>query len=116
MKRTRLFQITVLLLVVVAAVQVGYWLYDQHVRGVERTAALERPMTSNAPRPARCWCAQVPADKMQALFPDLYVSAGHVDLAPERRAALIDEQAQRLHASICGRAASSCWRCSPASG
>ena len=29
MKRTRVFQMTVLLLVVVAAVQVGYWLFDQ---------------------------------------------------------------------------------------
>ncbi len=42
MKRTRLFQITVLLLVIVAAVQVGYWIYDQHQRGAERTAALTR--------------------------------------------------------------------------
>ena len=42
MKRTRVFQITVLLLVIVAVFQVGYWLYDQHTRGAERTAALVR--------------------------------------------------------------------------
>jgi signal transduction histidine kinase len=40
--------------------------------------------------------AGVPAARIQALFPDLSVSAGQVALAPEHRSGLIDEQQRRL--------------------
>ena len=39
MKATRVFQLTALALVVVAAVQVGYWLYDQRTKAMERVHA-----------------------------------------------------------------------------
>jgi signal transduction histidine kinase len=77
-------------------VQVSYWLYDQHVRGVENTAALERLYDQQSAAARTLLSAQVPVEKVQALFPDLYVSVDHVALAPQRRAALIDGQAQRL--------------------
>jgi hypothetical protein len=36
MKATRVFQLTALALVVVSAVQVGYWLYDQGTYAIEK--------------------------------------------------------------------------------
>ena len=36
MKAARVFQLTALALVVVSAVQVGWWLYDQHAYTVEK--------------------------------------------------------------------------------
>ena len=96
MKRTRLFQITVLLLVIVAAVQVGYWLFDQHLRGAEKTVALDRLYDQQSAAAAALLSAGVPVERIQQLFPDLSVSADHAVLAPERQAALLHEQHQRL--------------------
>lgn len=96
MKRTRVFQITVLLLVIVAAVQVGYWLYDQHVRGAEKTAALIRLYDQQAVAARAQLAAGVPAQRLREQFPDLSVDAERVALAPERQAALLREQHQRL--------------------
>jgi signal transduction histidine kinase len=95
MKRTRLFQITVLLLVIVAAVQVAYWVFDQHQRGVEQTASLVR-LYDQQSAAARAMIADgVPAARVQTLFPDLSVS-DQVMLAPARRATLLNEQQHRL--------------------
>jgi signal transduction histidine kinase len=96
MKRSRVFPFTVLLLVIVAAVQVGYWLYDQHVRGAETTAALVRLYDQQDAAAGALLAAGVPVASIQALFPDLYVSAGRVTLAPAHQAALLQEQRQRL--------------------
>ena len=96
MKRTRVFQITVLLLVVVAAVQVGYWLFDQHLQGAEKTVGLMRLYDQQSAAAQSMLETGVPAARIQALFPDLYVSAGHVALAPEHLAELMTEQQHRL--------------------
>ena len=96
MKRTRLFQITVLLLVIVAAVQVGYWLFDQHQRGVEKTTALVRLYDQQSAAARTLLGAGVAVERIKELFPDLSVSAEQVLLAPQRQAALLHEQHQRL--------------------
>ena len=96
MKRTRVFQITVLLLVIVAAVQVGYWLFDQHLRGVEKTTSLVRLYEQQSAAAQALVGAGVPVARVQTLFPDLYVSADHAALAPEHQAELMNEQQQRL--------------------
>ena len=96
MKRTRVFQITVLLLVVVAAVQVGYWLFDQHLQGAEKTVSLMRLYDQQSAAARTMLETGVPAARIQALFPDLYVSADHVALAPEHLAELTTERQHRL--------------------
>ncbi len=96
MKRTRVFQITVLLLVIVAAVQVGYWLLDQQVRGAEKTAALVRLYDQQGAAARTLLATGMPVAGIRALFPDLQVSAGHVGLATQREAALLHEQRQRM--------------------
>jgi len=96
MKRTRLFQITVLLLVIVAAVQVGYWIYDQHQRGVERTAALTRLYDQQSEAARNMVAAGVELESVRAAFPDLYVTASQAALAPEVAAKLLSDQQRRL--------------------
>jgi signal transduction histidine kinase len=96
MKRTRVFQMTVLLLVIVSAVTVGYWLFDQHVRGVEKTTALVRLYDQQSAAARTLLAAGVPVEQVRTLLPDLYVGADQVALAPQRRAALLDEQQRRL--------------------
>ncbi len=96
MKRTRVFQFTVLLLVIVAAVQVGYWLFDQHVRGAEKTAALVRLYDQQGESARALLAAGVPAARVTALFPDLQVSGDGAALAAGHRAALLNEQNQRM--------------------
>jgi len=70
MKRTRVFQITVLLLVVVAAVQVGYWLFDQHLQGAEKTVGLMRLYDQQTAAAQAMLASGVPAARIQGLFPD----------------------------------------------
>jgi signal transduction histidine kinase len=96
MKRTRVFQIMVLLLLIVAAVQDGYWLYDHHVRGEEKTAALVRLYDQESAAATTMLASAVPVDRIRDLFPDLAIDAGQVQLAPERREALLSEQQQRM--------------------
>jgi two-component system sensor histidine kinase VicK len=96
MKRTRLFQLTVLLLVIVAAVQVGYWIYDQHQRGVERTAALTRLYDQQSAAARNMVAAGMSSERVRAVFPDLHVSATQAALAPEHRAELLSDQQRRL--------------------
>jgi signal transduction histidine kinase len=96
MKRTRLFQMTVLLLVAVAAVQVGYWIYDQHQRGAERTAALTRLYDQQSEAARGMAAAGIPLVRVRAIFPDLYVSATEAALAPEHRDELRSDQHRRL--------------------
>jgi signal transduction histidine kinase len=96
MKRTRVFQIMVLLLLIVAAVQDGYWLYDHHVRGEEKTAALVRLYDQERAAATAMLAAAVPVDQVRELFPDLAIDGGQVQLAPQRRAALLNEQRQRM--------------------
>jgi signal transduction histidine kinase len=96
LKRVRVFQITVLLLLVVAAVQVAYWVADQQERAADKTASLTR-LYDQQTRAARAMLAAgVPAAQVQRLFPDLAVSAAYVVLAPERRADMVDEEQHRL--------------------
>jgi len=85
MKATRVFQLTVLVLVVVSAVQVGWWLLDRHAQTHEkvraaRTAYAEQISAAQAlPR-----CRHQPAARAAAAAADI-VADGHPTLAPQVR-------------------------------
>jgi signal transduction histidine kinase len=96
MKRSRVFQITVLLLVVVAAVTVSYWLLDQHLRGVERTVSLMRLYNQQSAAAQAMLAEGVSVARIQTLFPDLAVSADHVALSPADLAGLLNDQQRWL--------------------
>jgi hypothetical protein len=68
MKNSRVFQITALLLVVVAVVQVGWWLLDQNdpTPRKQRRARSTRSMSS---RHRRCWMPAFQRNECGKSFP-----------------------------------------------
>jgi signal transduction histidine kinase len=96
MKATRVFQVTALALVVVAAVQVGWWLFDQ------RSAAIEKVRTSRTLYAQQIAAAQalldsgaVP-DQVRAMMPAVAVDGKHASLAPEVDQMLMSEEHRRI--------------------
>ena len=97
MKPTRLFQITALVLVVVAVVQVGWWLVDQHNYTVEKVR-MERMLYSQQAAAAReLLAAGVSTERIRALFPALAVDSAKVSISPRVTAALAGERDERIN-------------------
>jgi signal transduction histidine kinase len=103
MKATRVFQITALLLVVVAGVQVGWWLLDQHSKVVEKVST-ERTLYSQQVAAAReLLDAGVPADRVRKLLPGLVIqngltaASGRVAVSPEVERALASERDRHVN-------------------
>lgn len=97
MKAARLFQITALLLVTVAVVQVGWWLVDQHHQTVEKVRA-ERVLYAQQADAARALLeARVPAERVHELLPGVAVgNNSQVTVAPQVIAALASERERRI--------------------
>src|SRR5690348_15092227 len=96
MKATRVFQVTALALVLVAAVQVGWWLFDQ------RTQAIEKVRDSRALYTQQMAAAQALLDagrspeQVTAMLPGIVVSNKRASLAPEVDAMLMSEEHRRI--------------------
>ena len=97
MKRTRLFQLMALALVVVAAVQVGWWLFDQ------RSYAIEKVRGARSLYAQQLTAAQVlldsgtAAERVHEIFPGIVVTGGKVALAPEVDQVLLTEEHRRIN-------------------
>ncbi len=97
MKATRVFQVTALALVVVAAVQVGWWLFDQ------RSYAIEKVRDSRALYSQQIAAAQALLDsgaapeQVKALMPGIAIDGKHASLAPEVDAMLMSEEHKRIN-------------------
>jgi signal transduction histidine kinase len=98
MKATRVFQITALLLVLVAVVQVGWWLVDQHNYTVEKVRT-ERVLYAQQATAAREMLrAGVPADRVRQLLAGIALDdKGVVAVAPQISAALASERDRRVN-------------------
>jgi signal transduction histidine kinase len=96
MKATRVFQVTALALVVVAAVQVGWWLFDQ------RSAAIEKVRDSRALYSQQIAAAQAlldsgsSAEQVKAMMPGIAVNEKRASLSPEVDAVLMSEEHRRI--------------------
>jgi signal transduction histidine kinase len=97
MKATRVFQVTALALVVVAAVQVGWWLFDQ------RSYAIEKVRDARALYSQQILAAQVLLDsgaseeQVRTLLPGIVVNAKRAELAPEVDKMLLNEERKRIN-------------------
>ncbi len=97
MKATRVFQVTALALVVVAAVQVGWWLFDQ------RSSAIEKVRDSRALYSQQILAAQVlldsgtPADQVHSMLPGIAINANRASLSPEVDEMLTTEEHRRIN-------------------
>jgi signal transduction histidine kinase len=96
MKATRVFQVTALALVVVAAVQVGWWLFDQ------RASAIEKVRDSRALYSQQIAAAQalldsgVAPEQVRAMMPAIAVDEKHASLAPAIDQMLMSEEHRRI--------------------
>jgi signal transduction histidine kinase len=97
MKATRVFQVTALALVVVAAVQVGWWLFDQ------RSYAIEKVRDSRALYSQQIVAAQslldsgVSADRVRAMLPGVAINDERVSLSPAVDQTLTSEEHRRIN-------------------
>jgi signal transduction histidine kinase len=95
MRATRVFQLTALALVVVSAVQVGWWLFDQRAYTVDKVQAA-RALYAGQLRAAQALLdSGVSAARVGELLPDVVVAGGRAALAPAVEQALRTEEAHR---------------------
>ncbi len=95
MKATRVFQLTALALVVVSAVQVAWWLFDQHGYTLERVQAARTLYAGQARAAQALLAAGVDAARVRELLPDIEIAGGQTALAPAIERALQSEEARR---------------------
>jgi signal transduction histidine kinase len=95
MKTTRVFQLTALALVVVSAVQVGWWLYDQHTYTLERVRLAGNAYTEQAAAAQALLDAGSSAERVRALLPAIVVAKGRAALDPQVAARLLTEARHR---------------------
>ena len=97
MKATRVFQVTALALVVVAAVQVGWWLFDQ------RSSAIEKVRDSRVLYNQQILAAQAlldsgtSAEKIESMLPGVSINGRQASLAPEVDEMLTTEEYRRIN-------------------
>lgn len=97
MKATRVFQVTALALVVVAAVQVGWWLFDQ------RSYAIEKVRESRILYNQQILAAQTlldsgtPAGKVRGLMPGIAINGNQASLSPAIDEMLTTEEHRRIN-------------------
>jgi signal transduction histidine kinase len=95
MKATRVFQLTALALVVVSAVQVGWWLFDQHAYTIEKVQAARALYAGQARAAQALLEAGVSEARVRELLPDIEIARGQTALAPAIERALQSEEARR---------------------
>ncbi|HXW75277.1 MAG TPA: HAMP domain-containing sensor histidine kinase [Steroidobacteraceae bacterium] len=97
MKATRVFQLTALALVLVSAVQVGWWLFDQHAYTVEKVQAARAAYTEQVAAAQALLDAGVSVARVEQLLPSIVVSGGRALLAPQLAQALTSEERRRYN-------------------
>jgi signal transduction histidine kinase len=95
MKATRVFQLTALALVVVSAVQVGWWLLDQHGYTIEKVQAARALYAGQARAAQALLAAGVDEARVRELLPDIEITNRQAALAPATERALESEAARR---------------------
>lgn len=97
MKSTRVFQLTALALVVVAAVQVGWWLFDQRMNAMDRVSEEHGLYLREAAAAQAMLDAHMAADQVQRLLPGVVFVDGRAILAPEVDRTLLDQAYRRIN-------------------
>ncbi len=96
MKAARVFQLTALALVLVAAVQVGWWLFDQSTKAMEKVRE-ERALYSQQVTAAQVMLdAGIPAQRVRQALPAIVVVGSHAALSPVAEEPLLNEAHRRI--------------------
>jgi signal transduction histidine kinase len=96
MKTPRVFQLTALALVLVSAVQVGWWLFDQHRLAVEKLQEMRQVYSQQVLAAQALLDTGAPAARVSALMPGIVVTERHAALSPQVDRQLLAEERRRI--------------------
>ena len=97
MKAPRLFQLTALALVLVSAVEVGWWLLDQHRFAVDKVREMHQVYAQQVIAAQALLDAGTPAARVQALLPEVIVWKNQLaTLSPDVDRQLIAEEQRHI--------------------
>ena len=97
LKSTRVFQFTALALLVVSAVMVGGWLYDQRAYSIEKVQG-ERNLYEQQLRAAQALLdSGTGAAQVQRLLPGIVINGSVASLTPEIDRKLLEEEHRRIN-------------------
>jgi signal transduction histidine kinase len=97
MKATRVFQITALALVAVSAVQVGWWLFDQHTYTADKVQAVRAAYAGQLAAAQALLDSGMNGARVQQLLPGIVVTGGHAALSPALEESLTSEERRRTN-------------------
>ena len=92
MKAPRVFQLTALALVLVSAVEVGWWLLDQHRFAVDKVREMHQVYAQQVVAAQALLDAGTPAARVHALLPDIVVTNQRAALSPNVDIHLVAEE------------------------
>jgi signal transduction histidine kinase len=96
MKAPRLFQLTALALVLVSAVQVGWWLFDQHRLAVEKYREMHRVYAQQVEAAQALLDAGTAPARVRELVPQVTIAQQRAALSPEVDRRLLAEERRRI--------------------
>jgi len=97
MKATRVFQVTALALVVVAAVQVGWWLFDQRSQAIEKVRDLRATYSQQVVAAQALLDSGATPDKVNSMLPGIAINGHQASLSPQVDALLTNEEHRRIN-------------------
>jgi len=97
MKATRLFQVTALALVVVCAVQVGWWLFDQRAYAIEKVRDARALYSQQIAAAQALLDSGTPGGRVSALLPGVVIEGKRATLAPQVDEMLLSEERRRIN-------------------
>jgi len=96
MKAPRLFQLTALALVLVSAVEVGWWLLDQHRFAVDKVREMHQAYAQQVIAAQALLTAGAPDARVSKLLPDVIVTNGRAALSPDVDRQLLAEERRHI--------------------
>lgn len=97
MKAPRVFQLTALALVLVSAVEVGWWLLDQHRFAVDKVREMHQVYDQQVIAAQALLDAGTPAARVRALLPQVIVTSGRrAELTPDVDRQLLAEEHRHI--------------------
>jgi signal transduction histidine kinase len=97
MKATRVFQLTTLALLVVSAVQVGWWVLNERSYTIDKVHAARTAYAEQAAAAQALLDAGVSAERVEQLLPQIVIAGGHASVAPKVEEMLRTEERRRYN-------------------
>ncbi len=96
MKGTRVFQLTALALVVVAVIQVGWWLFDQRSYAIEKVRTTRELYSQQLSAAQALLDSGASPESVRAKLPDVVIEGKHASLSPDVDRELLTEKDRRI--------------------